>query len=119
MSARHTTRQQKRWLFLSLAVIGSVLPLNYFFRFVSSEGINLSLFLQQLFANNVAALFAMDLFVSALVLWVFVVTEGKRLQMKNLWIYFVCTMVVGVSLAFPLFLFFRERPLKDLTTTEN
>jgi hypothetical protein len=31
--------------------------------------------------------------------------------MGNLWLYVVCNLAVGVSLALPLFLFFRERRL--------
>jgi len=31
--------------------------------------------------------------------------------MKHLWLYVVCNLVVGVSLALPLFLLFRERAL--------
>jgi hypothetical protein len=31
--------------------------------------------------------------------------------MKNLWLYVLCNLAVGVSLALPLFLFFRERKL--------
>lgn len=111
MSAHQKVSDRKRWLFLTLAVIGSVLPLIYFFRFVSIEGINFPLFLEQLFANNASSLFATDVLVSSLVLWLFIFTEGKRLRMKGLWVYVLCTLLVGVSLAFPLFLFFRERRL--------
>jgi uncharacterized membrane-anchored protein YhcB (DUF1043 family) len=31
--------------------------------------------------------------------------------MKHLWVYVLCTLLVGVSLGLPLFLFFRERKL--------
>jgi hypothetical protein len=33
--------------------------------------------------------------------------------MTNLWLYVVCNLAVGVSLALPLFLFFRERKLNE------
>ena len=102
-------RGNAQWLFLSAAIVGCVLPLNYFVRFLSSEGLNLSQFFQQLFQNNVSAFFAMDVFVSAAVVWLFVFIEGRRLRMRRLWVYVICTAVVGVSLALPLFLFFRER----------
>lgn len=49
--------------------------------------------------------------VSSLVLWLFVFAEGLRIRMTKLWIYVVCNLAVGVSLALPLFLFFRERTL--------
>lgn len=56
--------------------------------------------------------FGMDVIVSSLVLWIFVFSEGQRLGMKHLWLYVVCNLVVGVSLALPLFLLFRERALE-------
>ena len=109
MNNPHTIRSRAGWLFLLLAVLGFVLPLRYFLRFLMTEGLNFSLFFSQLFQNNVSSFFAMDVFVSTIALWVFVFVEGRRRRMKGLWIYVVCTMLVGVSFALPLFLFFRER----------
>ena len=102
-------RGRAEWVFLLLALIGLVLPLRHFLRFLVTEGLNLSLFFSQLFQNEISSFFAMDVFVSALALWVFVFVEGRRRRMKGLWIYVVGTMLMGVSFAFPLFLFFRER----------
>jgi hypothetical protein len=65
-----------------------------------------------MFGNPVAAFFVMDVVVSALVLWAFIFAEGRRLGMRNLWVYVVCTLTVGVSLALPLFLYFREGALE-------
>ena len=59
-----------------------------------------------------SSMFAMDLMVSASVLWVFVFVEGRKRRMGHLWIYVVCTLLVGVSLALPLFLFMREGRLQ-------
>ncbi|HEX6732413.1 MAG TPA: DUF2834 domain-containing protein [Pyrinomonadaceae bacterium] len=97
------------WLFLIVAVVGCVLPLRYFVRFLLTEGLNVPLFFDQLFQTDVSAIFAMDVTVSAIALWLFVVIEGRRRRMRGLWIYVVCTMLVGVSFALPLFLYFRER----------
>ena len=98
-----------QWIFLLLAVVGCVLPLTFFIRFLSTEGLNVSLFFRQLFDNNVSAFFAMDVFVSVVTLWLFIFVEGGRTKMKGLWLYVMCMLLVGVSLALPLFLFFRER----------
>ncbi len=38
-----------------------------------------ALFFQQLFANPVSSFFGMDVIVSSVVLWVFVLTEGRLL----------------------------------------
>src|SRR4030095_1703207 len=98
-----------QWIFLLLAVVGCVFPLVFFIRFLFTEGLNVSLFFRRLSDNNVSAFFAMDVFVSAVTLWLFIFVEGGRTKMKGLWLYVLCTLLVGVSLALPLFLFFRER----------
>jgi hypothetical protein len=100
-----------QWLFLIAAVLGTVLPLSYFVPFVATHGLDLQLFFKQLFQNNISAFFGVDVFVSAVALWLFVFSEGRRRGMKNLWVYVLCTLLVGVSLGLPLFLFFRERKL--------
>jgi lysylphosphatidylglycerol synthetase-like protein (DUF2156 family) len=101
-----------QWLFLIAAVLGTVLPFSHLVPFVATHGLDLPLFFSQLFQTNVSAFFALDVFVSALALWLFVYTEGRQRRMKNLWAYVLCTLLVGVSLGLPLFLFFRERKLQ-------
>lgn len=100
-----------QWLFLFVAVLGAVWPLSYLFPFLSAHGFDVPLLFRQLFQNNVSAFFGVDVFVSALALLLFVFSEGRRRGMKNLWAYVLCTLLVGVSLGLPLFLFFRERKL--------
>lgn len=97
------------WMFVVLAVLGAVLPLRYLVRFLFREGLNVSLFFHQLFQYDIPAFFAMDVFLSALTLLLFVFIEGRRRRMNALWVYVLCTMLVGVSFALPLFLYFRER----------
>jgi hypothetical protein len=100
-----------QWLYLITAILGTVLPLSQFLPFVRRYGFDMPLFFSQLFQNHVSAFFGMDVIVSTLALWLFVFSEGRRRDMKNLWLYVVCNLTVGVSLALPLFLFFRERKL--------
>jgi hypothetical protein len=107
-----------QWLFLFAAILGTVLPLSYFVPFLAAHGLDVPLFFRQLFQNNVSAFFGMDVIVSSVVLWLFVFSEGRRRGMRNLWLYVVCSLTVGVSLALPLFLFFHERKLKLLPPNE-
>jgi Terpene cyclase DEP1 len=79
------------------------------------NGLNLSLFIRELFVTRVSAFFAIDVIVSAIVLIWFIQTEGRRLQLKLLWLPTVGTLLVGVSFGFPLFLFLRQLSL-DRTT---
>jgi lysylphosphatidylglycerol synthetase-like protein (DUF2156 family) len=100
-----------QWLFLIAAILGTILPLTYFFPFAAAHGLDMRQFFQQLFQNNISAFFGMDVIVSAFALFIFIFAEGRRRGMKNLWAYVLCTLIVGVSLGLPLFLFFRERKL--------
>jgi hypothetical protein len=101
-----------QWLYLIAAILGTILPLSQFIPFLATYGFDMPLFFRQLFQNHVSAFFGMDVIVSSLALWLFVFSEGRRRGMKNLWLYVVCNLAVGVSLALPLFLLFRERRLK-------
>ncbi len=100
-----------KWLYLIAAILGTVLPLSQFIPFLMAHGLDMPLFFQQLFQNHVSGFFGMDVIVSSLALWLFVFSEGRRRGMSNLWLYVVCNLAVGVSLALPLFLFFRERKI--------
>ncbi len=106
-----------QWFFLSLAILGTLLPLASLAPFLAANGLDLPLFFRQLFQNHVSTFFGLDVFVSSLVLWLFVFTEGRRRGMRHLWVYPVSTLLVGVSLGLPLFLFFRERQLKQVGAT--
>ena len=101
-----------QWLYLAVAVLGAVLPLSQLVPFVAAHGLDVPLLFRQLFETHAAAFFGLDVIVSSVALWLFVFTEGRRRRMKNLWLYVLCNLAVGVSLALPLFLFFRERALK-------
>ena len=101
------------WLYLIAAILGTILPLSQLVPFLALHGMDVRLLFEQLFQNHSGAFFGMDVIVSSFVLWLFVFSEGRRRGMKNLWLYVVCNLVVGVSLALPLFLFFRELGLRD------
>lgn len=101
------------WLFLSLAVLGTVVPLAAFAPFVVSNGLSTTLFMDALWQTPVSRFFALDVLISAFTLFLFVYLEGRRLRMTSLWVYVVCTLLVGVSLGLPLFLFFRELRMRD------
>jgi hypothetical protein len=75
------------------------------------HGLNLSLLCQELFANRIGAFFGLDVVVSAIVLLLFIATEGRRIALSTRWLPVVATLLVGVSLGLPLFLFLRQRRL--------
>ena len=98
-----------QYFYLVLCILGTVLPCSQLLPFLTEHGLNVSLLMKDLFANRISSFFGLDVIVSSLVLWVLVLTEGRRQQMRHLWIYIVCNLLVGVSLGLPLFLYVRER----------
>jgi len=104
-------KRNNRFTFLILALLGSIVPVAVFAPFVYAHGLAPGLFMKQLFATPVSRFFAFDVLISAIAFWVFMLREGRRVEMKNLWIYVLCMLLVGVSLGLPLFLFFRERKM--------
>jgi len=102
----------RKIFYLVLCVLGFALPYSQFVPWVIEHGLNMRLFVQQLFANRIGGFFGMDVFVSAVTLIGFMRSEGARLKMRALWLPIVSVLLVGVSLGFPLFLYFRERELE-------
>ena len=101
-------------VYLVLCVAGILLPYSQFIPFLREQGLDLNLFLAQLFANRVSGFFGMDVIVSSLVLWVFVSVDGRRYGVRHLWAPILANLAVGVSLGLPLFLYLRERRLEQL-----
>ncbi len=95
-------------LYFCLSILGLVLPYSQLVPFVQQHGLDLRLMAEQLFANRISAFFGLDVIVSGVVLWVFVLVDGRRLGMSRLWLPLVAVLAVGVSFALPLFLYLRE-----------
>jgi hypothetical protein len=102
----------KKNIYLLLAILGFVAPYYFFLQLPGENGLDLAQLIQPMFANNLLRGVAMDLMVSVIVFWVYLFAEANRLQMKNPWLYVLATLLVGLSFALPLFLYFRERQLE-------
>lgn len=99
-------------VYLGLCFVGLVLPYWQFVPWVSVHGLNLALFVRELFANRISAFFGMDVLVSAVVLIVFMRIESRRAPVRYRWLPILALVLVGVSLALPLFLYLRESALE-------
>ena len=102
-----------RYTYLALAILGFVVPYAEFLPFIWNHGLDYELFLNNLFETRISAMFAWDLFISALVLIIFVLTDGRQLGMRQLWAPLLGTLLVGVSFGFPLYLYMRQLQLKE------
>jgi hypothetical protein len=99
-------------IYLLLCVVGFLAPYSAFVPWVVEHGLNGRLFFQHLFANRISTFFALDVVVSAIVLLRFSSIESARLNIRKQWLILLATLLAGVSLGLPLFLYFRERQLE-------
>jgi hypothetical protein len=99
-------------VYLCLCALGTAVPCSQLLPFLSEHGLDPRLFVEQLFATPISRFFGMDVLVSALVLWTFVVVESRRAHMKHRWAPVAASLAVGVSLGLPLFLYMRETNLE-------
>jgi hypothetical protein len=106
-----------RYIYLGLCLLGAALPLSQLVPWLATHNLNLPLFFSELFSTRIGAFFGMDVIVSALVLFLFIGVEGRRLRMRRLWLPVLATIGVGVSLGFPLFLYLRQLELEAQAET--
>ncbi|MGL5834553.1 MAG: DUF2834 domain-containing protein [Waterburya sp.] len=105
-------------IYFILAIVGFALPYSQLIPFFADNGLDLSLFWSQIFANQASSANTIDLFISSFVFWIFVFKEGTKRQMKFLWIYVVVNLIIGLSCALPLFLGMRLSNLKTQLLSE-
>jgi len=70
-------------LYFVLCILGLLLPYAEFIPWALQHGLNLSLFVRELFANRIGAFFGMDVLVSAVVLVAFTRIESNRLGIRH------------------------------------
>ncbi|WP_197430035.1 MULTISPECIES: DUF2834 domain-containing protein [Stenotrophomonas] len=99
-----------RFVYLLLCIAGTALPLAQFVPWLIANGLNVPLLLQQATSSNIAAFAWADVLVSGLATIVLICVGGRRLRMRRLWMP-LSSIVIGPSLALPLFLYLRERHL--------
>jgi hypothetical protein len=100
-----------RHAYLGLCIVGTVLPYWQLVPWLMEHGLNLTLLCHELFSTRIGAFFGLDVVVSAVVLLLFVFVEGRRGAVPLLWAPVLATLLVGVSLGLPLFLYLRQRKL--------
>jgi Protein of unknown function DUF2834 len=95
-------------LLAAVALVGTQTTLAFHF----AEGGDFGSFLTDPLVNPASTFFVVDVLVVALAALAFLLTEGRRLGMRHLWVYVALTFVVAISVAFPLFLAARQAKLR-------
>ncbi len=96
-------------VYLVLCVLGTVLPWWPLLGFFSDAGsVDLGGFLGAATANPVASGLSLDLVVSSVAFWCFLFVDGRRRGIRRLWVFVAANLLIGLSLALPLYLYRRE-----------
>ena len=95
-------------IYLSLAIVGAVVPYVFFSAFVSSEGLDLGAFVSALFANGAAGGFTADLLITSFVFWLWSYHDARRLEISNWWLFPIINLLIGLSAALPFYLYLRH-----------
>ena len=98
----------KKNVYIGLCVLGAAIPLAVFVPFVLEHGLDMGLFVREMFATQIASFLSADLILSSLVLWVFIFFEVRKGPIRYWWLALIANLAVGLSLALPLFLLLRE-----------
>ena len=65
-------------------------------------------------ANPAAQSISRDLLVGASAVFIWIVNESKKLNIKNMWIVYFGTFLIAFAFSAPFFLFLRERRIIEL-----
>ncbi|MDH5737414.1 MAG: DUF2834 domain-containing protein [Gammaproteobacteria bacterium] len=93
-------------------ILGIALPYWQFIPWLMENGPDIVLLIKEAAQLRIGAFAWLDVLVSAAVLIMFIMQEGRRLRMTRLWAPILGTCAVGVSLGLPLFLWLREKHLE-------
>ncbi|MBV7329205.1 DUF2834 domain-containing protein [Chloroflexi bacterium TSY] len=99
--------------YILLCILGTILPYSQFIPWLVEHGLDLQLLLDQIVSSRLALFGWLDVVVSAMVLFVFISSDGQRNQIQHLWLPILGTLTVGVSLGLPLYLLLRELRIEE------
>ena len=104
------------YLYLLLSILGAILTMISNFNFAMEYGASFDInqFIQLANANPAAESISRDLLIGASAVFIWIVNESKKLNMKNMWIVYVGTFLIAFAFSAPFFLFLRERRIIEM-----
>lgn len=85
-------------------VLGTVIPCWFALPFFMIHGANFRLFVEEVFATRISSFFAADLLISSVIFLSWSRRDARQLNLSGWWLVLLCNLVVGLSLALPLYL---------------
>lgn len=99
--------------FLIMAVVGTVVPWYFFGSFIAENGMFLGDFIAAAMINGAAAGGMTDLVLSSIVFWVWSYGDARRHNVRGWWMLIPLNLLIGLSLALPLYLVMRINAQSD------
>ena len=105
-----------KWVYLLLAILGAILPTLANIEFAKSYGpsFDIQLFIELANNNPASQSLSRDLLIGSTAVFVWIISESKRLQMKNLWVVILTTFTIAFAFSAPLFLYLRELRIEEM-----
>lgn len=92
-------------IFLILCcVAGIVIPYWFALPFFLIHGPNFSLFFEEVFQTRISSFFAADLIVASVIFLIWSLRDSRERGISGWWVVLLSNLVVGLSLALPLYL---------------
>lgn len=99
-------------VYMTFAIVGAVAPYIFFTTFLMDDGFTIVDFVKQLFATAPASGFTVDLLITSFVFWLWSFHEAQNHRIRHWWAFVAINLAIGLSCAFPLFLYFRTAAME-------
>ena len=110
------------WTYLLLAILGAILPWQANLEFMQMNpggGFDLQTFIHDANINAASRSLNRDLVIAASAFSIWIVTEGRKLQIKGWWIALIASFSISFACGGPLFLYLRERKLLEIDSEKK
>ena len=109
-------KQILSYIYLFLSILGAILPMMANFDYLKEYGSSFDVmnFISLANANPAAQSISRDLLIGASAIFIWIVNESKKLNVKNMWLVYLGTFLIAFAFSAPLFLFLRERRIIEL-----
>jgi Terpene cyclase DEP1 len=104
-------------LLLFLAVAGFVVPNVFVGAFLIDEGFELGSYFSLWTASIPSTQLLVDLVIASLAFFAWAAVEGPRAGIERWWVCIPATLLVGLCFGLPLFLWMRERALRQVAAS--
>ena len=104
------------YIYLFLSILGAILTMmaNFDFAMEYGNSFDIKNFISLANANPAAQSISRDLLVGASAVFIWIVNESKKLNIKNMWIVYFGTFLIAFAFSAPFFLFLRERRIIEI-----